>query len=49
MGQQIGAVSGTVQLHFEMYTPGTRSRGNWYGQQPANLEDPTQFMLGLTG
>ena len=27
-GQQIGAVSGTVQLHFEMYTPGTRARGN---------------------
>jgi len=48
-GQQIGTVSGTVQLHFEMYTPGTRARGNWYGSQPANLQDPTQFMLGLTG
>ena len=46
-GQQIGAVSGTVQLHFEMYTPGTRARGNWYGSQPSNLEDPTQYMLDL--
>ena len=48
-GQQLGVVSGTLQLHFEMYTPGTRARGDWYGPQPANLKDPTQFMLGLTG
>jgi len=46
-GKQIGAVSGTIQLHFEMYTPGTRARGNWYGSQPSNLLDPTAKMLDL--
>jgi murein DD-endopeptidase MepM/ murein hydrolase activator NlpD len=48
-GQQIGTVSGTVQLHFEMYAPGTKARGNWYGNQPANLVDPTQFIMSLGG
>jgi murein DD-endopeptidase MepM/ murein hydrolase activator NlpD len=48
-GQQIGTVSGTVQLHLEMYTPGTRARGNWYGDQPANLMDPTQYIMSLGG
>ncbi len=51
-GQVIGAISGTVQLHFEKYTAGTRdwTRG-WHGDRPANLLDPTQMMLelGLAG
>ncbi len=46
-GQVIGYVSGTVQLHFEMYTPGTTGWLSWYGPQPANLIDPTAMMLGL--
>lgn len=48
-GQQVGTVSGTVQLHFEMYAPGTKARSNWYGPQPANLQDPTGMMLKLYG
>lgn len=46
-GQLIGYVSGTVQLHFEMYTPGTTSWLSWYGPQPANLIDPTDAILRL--
>ena len=46
-GQVFGYVSGTVQLHFEMYTPGTTSWLSWYAPQPANLLDPTDTMLGL--
>jgi hypothetical protein len=46
-GQVIGHVSGTVQLHFEMYAAGTTSWVWWYGPQPANLLDPTGFMLQL--
>ena len=46
-GQVIGSVSGTVQLHFEMYTPETITWSSWYGAQPANLLDPTAMMLGL--
>jgi len=47
-GQVIGRVSGTGQLHFELYAGGTRdwTRG-WYGQQPSNLLDPTDMMLKL--
>jgi len=48
-GQQIGTVSGTVQLHFEEYTPGTKARHDWYGAQAADLKDPTDLMLGLYG
>jgi murein DD-endopeptidase MepM/ murein hydrolase activator NlpD len=48
-GQRVGTVSGTVQLHFEMYTPGTKARHDWYGSQPADLEDPTNMMLKLFG
>lgn len=45
-GQPIGRVSGTGQLHFELYTAGTLdwTRG-WYGLRPANLLDPTAMML----
>ena len=46
-GQVIGYVSGTVQLHFEMYAPGTTGWLQWYGTQPANLIDPTGYMLKL--
>ncbi len=44
-GQAIGRVSGTSQLHFEIYTAGTLdwTRG-WYGQRPINLLDPTAMM-----
>jgi murein DD-endopeptidase MepM/ murein hydrolase activator NlpD len=47
-GQVIGAVSGTEQLHFEMYDPGSGDwTGGWYGTRPANLRDPTQTMIDL--
>ena len=46
-GQVFASVSGTVQLHFEMYAPGTTSWSQWYGPQPANLIDPTNDMLEL--
>ena len=43
--QVFTSVSGTVQLHFEMYAPGTTSWSQWYGPQPANQLDPTPEML----
>lgn len=46
-GQEIGRVSGTQQLHFEMYAPGTTSWNSWRGDKPANLLDPTGLMTGL--
>lgn len=46
-GSMVGQISGTAQLHFEMYTPGTTSWAPWYGAQPANLLDPTGMMLDL--
>jgi hypothetical protein len=46
-GQVFAYISGTVQLHFEMYAPGTTSWLSWYGPQPANLLDPTGMMLNL--
>ena len=46
-GQEIGKVSGTRQLHFEQYTPGTTSWTSWRGEKPANLLDPTGFLTGL--
>ena len=47
-GQPLGRISGTRQLHLELYRGGTESwtRG-WYGQQPDNLLDPTSLMLEL--
>lgn len=47
-GQIIGNVSGTAQLHFELYKSGTTewTRG-WYGEKPPNLLDPTEFVLKL--
>lgn len=44
-GDIVGLVSGTRQLHFEMYTPGTTSWHSWYGTQAADLIDPTAMML----
>ena len=48
-GQVLGYISGTKQLHFEMYSANTPDRFNWYGEQPANLLDPTELMLDLYG
>ncbi|MEN6318830.1 MAG: M23 family metallopeptidase [Syntrophaceae bacterium] len=42
--QIIGFVSGTKQLHFELYTPGTENWLSWYGKIPPNLIDPTDMM-----
>jgi len=42
--QTIGFLSGTKQLHFELYTPGTGSWMPWYGEVPPNLIDPTEMM-----
>jgi murein DD-endopeptidase MepM/ murein hydrolase activator NlpD len=44
-GEIIGYVSGTKQLHFELYTRGTTRRANWYGlEPPESLLDPTLFV-----
>jgi murein DD-endopeptidase MepM/ murein hydrolase activator NlpD len=47
-GDVIGTVSGTAQLHFELYSSGTTDwiKG-WYGEQPANLIDPTELLKEL--
>ncbi len=44
--QTIGFLSGTKQLHFELYTPGTGRwmSWSWYGKMPPNLIDPTDMM-----
>ena len=39
--QTISMVSGTNQLHFELYKPGTKNWSSWYGKMPPNLIDPT--------
>ncbi len=46
-GRTIGIVSGTRQLHFELYLPGTENWESWYGNQPSNLMDPTDIMTGI--
>lgn len=43
-GRTIGVVSGTKQLHFELYLPGTENWVAWYGSRPSNLLDPTDMM-----
>ena len=48
-GVVIGRVSGTVQLHFELYSPGTTNWVWWYGAKPANLLDPAPMMLDAFG
>jgi murein DD-endopeptidase MepM/ murein hydrolase activator NlpD len=42
--QTIGFVSGTKQLHFELYTPGTENWLSWHGKMPPNLIDPTDMI-----
>lgn len=50
-GQIIGTVSGTKQLHLEIYTAGYRPpQGDWfwwYGDQPPFLIDPTDTILPM--
>lgn len=44
--QVIGVVSGTRQLHFEIYRSGTTNWLSWYGNRmPPNLIDPTDMMI----
>lgn len=42
--QIIGFVSGTQQLHFELYKPGTGHWTSWRGKMPPCLIDPTDMM-----
>ena len=47
-GELLGTVSGTAQLHLELYAAGTRRWiGGWYGSRPEWLLDPTPMMLKL--
>jgi murein DD-endopeptidase MepM/ murein hydrolase activator NlpD len=46
-GEIIGRVSGTRQLHFELYAKGTKDWLRWYGKQPEDLMDPTEIILKL--
>ncbi|PKN33772.1 MAG: hypothetical protein CVU61_11685 [Deltaproteobacteria bacterium HGW-Deltaproteobacteria-19] len=43
--QTMGVVSGTKQLHFELYLPGTENWSPWHGRKPQDLIDPTDMML----
>lgn len=45
--QTIGFISGTKQLHFELYKPGTTNWVSWRGTMPPHLIDPTDMMLGV--
>jgi murein DD-endopeptidase MepM/ murein hydrolase activator NlpD len=47
--QTIGFVSGTEQLHFELYKPGTGGWLPWHGKMPPNLIDPTDMMTRVFG
>jgi murein DD-endopeptidase MepM/ murein hydrolase activator NlpD len=47
--QVIGLVSGTNQLHFELYKAGTTNWISWYGPLPQNLVDPTDMMTKAMG
>ena len=46
-GQVIGRVSGTKQLHFELYRKGTKDWLRWYEKKPDELIDPTEILLKL--
>lgn len=48
-GNLLGYISGTKQLHFDMYRSGTTNWMFWYGSQPANLLDPTELILKMYG
>jgi len=43
--QTIGFLSGTKQLHFELYSPGSTCWLSWHGEMPPNLIDPTDMMM----
>jgi murein DD-endopeptidase MepM/ murein hydrolase activator NlpD len=46
--QIIGVLSGTRQLHVELYMPGTKNWSSWIGSKmPANLIDPTDMMIRI--
>jgi murein DD-endopeptidase MepM/ murein hydrolase activator NlpD len=45
--QIIGFISGTRQLHLELYKPGTEHWSSWYGNMPLHLIDPTDMMKGI--
>lgn len=45
-GELLGKVSGTAQLHLELYAQGVkRWIGGWYGPRPEWLRDPTEMVL----
>lgn len=45
-GDLLGRVSGTAQLHLELYAPGIKNWiGGWYGKKPEWLLDPTEMIL----
>jgi hypothetical protein len=46
-GQTIGRISGTGQLHLELYAAGTIDWVRWLGDRPRNLLDPTPVMMGV--
>jgi murein DD-endopeptidase MepM/ murein hydrolase activator NlpD len=46
-GQTIGRISGTGQLHLELYAAGTNDWLRWYGDRPLNLLDPTPVVMGV--
>ena len=43
--QTLGFLSGTKQLHFELYSPGTEQWLSWNEIMPPNLIDPTDMMM----
>lgn len=46
-GQTIGRISGTGQLHLELYAAGTTDWLRWYGDRPPNLLDPTSVVMSV--
>ena len=46
-GESIGSISGTGQLHLELYEAGTSDSVRWYGERPRYLLDPTSVMRGV--
>jgi murein DD-endopeptidase MepM/ murein hydrolase activator NlpD len=45
--QTLGFLSGTKQLHFELYSPGTEHWLSWHGTMPPSLIDPTDMMMRI--
>lgn len=46
-GDSIGSISGTGQLHLELYEAGTSDSVRWCGERPRHLLDPTSVMMGV--